>query len=212
MSEERSFYEFALEFVILFFGLGVFLVPSSIPFNWWTIPSISVLLFAFEHRRSTIRNLKAALLTGAFLIVFDFIFENVGTLVLGYWGTRGSSLFVLAVPIEVMLTCFFGGTAWALYVLSAHNSFVTNHQSISSKSLRYYLILLDLVFFGAGGAAAEWCLIQRNVMYYAGGWATQHAFVAYFAVWTMLHILLNRLTPSRIGTPTMSVEADYHMQ
>jgi len=200
MSEERSIYEFALEFVILFFGLGVFFVPSSIPFNWWIIPSISVLLFVFEYRKSTIRNLKAALFIGAFLMVFDFIFENVGTLVFGYWGTRGSSLFVLAVPIEVMLTCFFGGTAWALYVLSAHNSFVTNHQSISSKSLRFYLILLDLIFFGAGGAAAEWCLIQRDVMYYARGWTTPHAFVAYFAVWTMMHILLNRLTPSKTDT------------
>jgi len=200
MSEERSIYEFALEFVIFFFGLGAFLVPSSIPFNWWIIPSISVLLFVFEYRKSTTRNLKVALFIGAFLMVFDFIFENVGTLMLGYWGTRGSSLFVLAVPIEVMLSCFFGGTAWALYVLSAHDSFVTTHQSMSSKSLRFYLMLLDLIFFGAGGAAAEWCLIQRDFMYYAGGWTTQHAFVAYFAVWTMLHILLNRLTPSKTGT------------
>ena len=130
-------------------------------------------------------------------VVFDFVFENVGTLVFGYWGTRGSSLFVLAVPVEVMLTCFFGGTAWALYVLSAHNSFAINHQSLSSKSLRFYLTLLDLIFFGAGGAAAEWCLIQRDAMYYAGGWTTPHAFVAYFATWTMLHVLLNRLTPSK---------------
>jgi hypothetical protein len=199
-SEKRSVYEFALEFVILFFGLGVFFVPSSIPFNWWIIPSISVLLFLFEFRKSTLGNLKAALFTGAFLMVFDFIFENVGTLVFGYWGTHGSSLFVFAVPIEVMLTCFFGGTAWALYVLSAHNSFVRNHHSISGKSLRFYLILLDLVFFGAGGATAEWCLIRRNVMYYAKGWTTPYAFVAYFTVWTMMHILLNMLKPSKIDT------------
>ena len=200
MSEERSIYEFALEFVILFFGLGIFFVPSSIPFNWWIIPSISVLLFVFEYRKSTLGNLKTALFIGAFLMVFDFIFENVGTLVFRYWGTRGSSLFVLAVPIEVILTCFFGGTAWAMYVLSVHNSFITNHHSISSKSLSFYLILLDLIFFGAGGATAEWCLIQRDVMYYAGGWTTPHAFVAYFAVWTMMHILLNRLTPSKTNT------------
>jgi len=196
VTAERSIYDFALEFIIFFFGLGVFFVPSSMPFNWWIIPSVSFLLFLFEYRKATKKNLKVALFIGVFLMVFDFVFENVGTLVFGYWGTFGSSLFVLAVPIEVMLTCFFGGTSWALYVLSAHNLFVTNHQSLSSKSLRFYLILLDLFFFGAGGAAAEWCLVQRGVMYYALGWTTPYAFVAYFATWTMLHTLLNKLTPS----------------
>lgn len=195
MSAERSIYDFALEFVIFFFGLGVFFVPSSIPFNWWIIPSVSFLLFIFEYRKSTRKNLEVALYIGVFMMVFDFVFENVGTLVFGYWGTNGSSLFVLAVPVEVMLTCFFGGTAWALYILSAHTLFVSKYRSHSNRSLRFSLILLDLIFFGVGGATAEWCLIQRGVMYYARGWTTPHAFVAYFATWSMLHIFLNRLTP-----------------
>jgi len=194
MTVERSVYDFVLEFVIFFFGLGVFLVPSSMPFNWWIIPSVSFLLFLFEYRKATRKNLEVALFIGVFLMVFDFVFENVGTLVFGYWGTKGSSLFILAVPIEVMLACFFGGTAWALYVLSAHALFVSKYQSHSNMPLRFSLILLDLFFFGAGGAAAEWFLIQRGVMYYSMGWTTPHAFVAYFATWTMLHTLLNELT------------------
>jgi len=198
MNTERSNYDFILEFIIFFFGLGVFLIPSSVPFNWWIIPSISVLLFLFEYRKSTPKNLKAALLLGTFLMVFDFVFENVGTLVFGYWGTTGSSFPILAVPIEVMLTCFFGGTAWALYVLSAHTSFISKYRNQSNPSLRYSLILLNLLFFGAGGAAAEWSLIQRGAMYYARGWTTPHAFVAYFATWTMLHVLLNKLRPFEI--------------
>jgi len=198
MNTERSIYDYVLEFIIFFVGLGVFFVPSSMPFNWWIIPSISVILFLFEYRKSTPKNLKAALLLGTFLMVFDFVFENVGTLIFGYWWTQGSSLFILAVPIEVMLTCFFGGTAWALYVLSAHTSFMSKYRNQSNPSLRYSLILLNLLFFGAGGAAAEWCLIQRGVMYYAGGWTTPHAFVAYFATWTMLHVLLNKLRPFEV--------------
>ena len=198
MNIERSIYDYVFEFIIFFFGLGVFIIPSSMPFNWWIIPSISVVLFLFEYRKSTPKNLKAALLLGTFLMVFDFVFENVGTLVFGYWWTEGSSFSILAVPIEVMLTCFFGGTAWALYVLSAHTSFISKYRNQSNPSLRYSLILLNLLFFGAGGAAAEWSLIERGVMYYAGGWTTPHAFVAYFATWTMLHVILNKLRPFEV--------------
>jgi hypothetical protein len=35
-------------------------------------------------------------------------------------------------------------------------------------------------------------------MYYAKGWTTPHAFVAYFVTWTMLHILLDKLRPFEI--------------
>lgn len=65
----------------------------------------------FEYQKNTRKNLEIALTIGVFLMSFDFVFENVGTLLFEYWGTRGSYLFVLAVPVEVMLACFFGGTA-----------------------------------------------------------------------------------------------------
>jgi len=200
MTVGRSIYDFVLEFAIFFFGLGIFLVPSSVPFNWWIIPSVSILLFLFERRKNTRKNLRIALIIGVFLMSFDFVFENVGTLLFEYWGTSGSSLFVLAVPIEVMLTCFFGGAAWALYVLSVHASLVLRFKDSFDRSLRLPLLLLDLAFFGAGGAIAEWCLIQRGFMYYANGWETPHAFVAYFATWSMLHMLLSMLT-RQSGSP-----------
>ena len=194
MSINRSVYHFVFEFVVFFFGLGVFMVPSAIPFNWWVTPIVSMLLFLLEQQKSTRSNLEIALIVGSFLLTFDFAFENVGTLLFGYWGTSGSSLFVLAVPIEVMLTCFFGGAAWSLYVMSVHALFISRLQGHFNGHLRLYLILLDLFFFGAGGAVAEWTLIQRGVMYYANGWTSIYAFIAYFATWTMLHILLNKLT------------------
>jgi len=205
MTVGRSIYDFVLEFAIFFFGLGIFLVPSSVPFNWWIIPSVSILLFLFERRKNTRKNLRIALIIGVFLMSFDFVFENVGTLLFEYWGTSGSSLFVLAVPIEVMLTCFFGGAAWALYVLSVHASLVLRFKDNFNRSLRLPLILLDLAFFGAGGAVAEWSLIQRGFMYYANGWGTPHAFVAYFATWSMLHVLLNMLT-RQSGSPAEQIQ------
>ena len=193
MSNNRSVYHFVFEFIVFFFGLGVFMVPSGMAFNWWIIPVVSLLLFLLEQRISTRNNLEIALIIGFFLLTFDFVFENVGTLLFGYWGTRGSSLFVLAVPIEVMLTCFFGGAAWSLYVMSMHGLFISRFQGRFNGPLRLYLILLDLFFFGVGGAVAEWSLVQRGVMYYANGWISIYAFIAYFVTWLMLHILLDAL-------------------
>jgi len=71
---------------------------------------------------------------------------------------------------------------------------------VINGSLRLYLILLDLFFFGIGGAAAEWCLTQRGFMYYANGWTSIHAFIAYFAVWLILHILLDALMRRKRNT------------
>ncbi len=183
---DRSFYDFAAEFLIFFFGLGIFLVPSPMPFNWWIIPSVAVLLFLLEYTRGKKDNLKAALLIGTFLMVFDFAFESIGSW-LGFWGCYGSSLFVLAVPIEVMLTCLFGGAAWYMYVTSVSLETAIMFKGRFNRSIILPLILLDLLFFGIGGSTAEWCLMQRGFMYYSNGWLTFHAFLAYFSVWAMLH-------------------------
>jgi len=182
----RSLYDFAAEFLIFFFGLGIFLVPSPMPFNWWIIPSVAILLFSLEHIRGNGDNLRAALAMGAFLMIFDFAFENIGTW-LGFWGTYGSSLFVLAVPIEVMLTCLFGGAAWYMYVTSVSQEAAMRFKERFNRSIILPLIMLDLLFFGIGGSAAEWSLIQRGFMYYSNGWSTYHALLAYFSVWAMLH-------------------------
>jgi len=85
----------------------------ALPFNWWILPSISFLLFLMEYVKGDRDHLRVVFFIGVFLTVFDFIFENVGTW-LRFWGCYNSSFFVLAVPIEVMLTCFFGGTAWCM--------------------------------------------------------------------------------------------------
>ncbi|MFH0896905.1 MAG: hypothetical protein V1850_02505 [Candidatus Bathyarchaeota archaeon] len=188
MINNRFIYDNVFELMILFFGLvyaGLFS-----PFNWWIIPIVSTLLFLLEQRRSIKSNLKIALLIGFFLLVFDFAFENTGTLIFGSWGTKGSFLFILAVPTEVMITCFFGGAWWAQHFISVYSQFTSGFQGHANSRLRFYLIGLDLFFFGIGGAIAEWFLIQRGIMYYANGWNSIHAFIAYLATWLILHILL----------------------
>jgi len=190
----RSFYNLIAEFLIFFFGLGIFIVPSSIPFSWWIIPSVSFLLFLIEYRNGCRDNLRIALFIGIFLTVFDFIFENVGTW-LGFWGCHASSFLVLAVPLEVMLTCFFGGAAWFMYMLSVNAEAAVKFEKRFSRSIVIPLILLDLFFFGIGGSTAEWCLIQRGYMYYSNGWTAFHAFLAYFSVWSILHIITYLLKP-----------------
>jgi hypothetical protein len=197
MSNNRLVYHFVFEFVVFFFGLGIFMVPSTIPFNWWIVPIVSTLLFLAEQRRSTRSNVKIALIIGLFLMSFDFAFENTGTLIFGSWGTIGSSLFILAVPIEVMITCFLGGAAWALYVMAVYAMLQAKFKNHFNGHLASYFILLDILFFGIGGATAEWSLIQRGVMYYAKGWTSIDAFVSYSGMWTLLHILLHALTRRR---------------
>jgi len=191
----RSFLNLLAEFLVFFFGIGVFIVPSSLPFNWWMLPSVSALLFLMEYRNGDRKNLRPALLVGTFLLVFDFIFENVGTKIFGFWGCYNSSFFVLAVPIEVMLTCFLGGSAWCMYTLSVSADVAIKFKNKFDKSIVYPLILLDLVFFGIGGSVAEWCLRQRGLMYYSNGWTMLYAFISYFAVWFILHIITNFLKP-----------------
>ena len=192
MINNRLIYNHVFEFIILLFGLvyaGLF-----IPFNWWIIPIVSMLLFLFEQRSIIKSNLKRALVIGFFLLVFDFAFENTGTLIFRSWGTGGSSLFILAVPLEVMITCFFGGAWWAQHFMSVHGQFASRFQGHFNGRLRFYLIVLDLFFFGIGGATAEWFLVQRGVMYYANGWNSIHAFIAYFTTWFILHTLLYALS------------------
>lgn len=156
-----------------------------------------------EHVKGDRDHLRVAFFIGVFLTVFDFIFENVGTW-LRFWGCYNSSFFVLAVPIEVMLTCFFGGTAWCMYVLSVSAEAATRFERRFNRSIVLPLIIVDLLFFGIGGSIAEWCLIQRGYMYYSNGWTMFHAFLAYFSVWSILHIITYLFKPplSIVRAPT----------
>jgi len=85
--------------------------------NFWltmVLPSIlffMVLTLIFRKKESY--RIKIGLLVGLFLMVFDFVVENLGK-IFGFWESFYSIQFVLAVPIEVMIICIFTGANWAM--------------------------------------------------------------------------------------------------
>ncbi|MDE1847303.1 MAG: hypothetical protein KGH52_04590, partial [Candidatus Micrarchaeota archaeon] len=80
----------------------------------WDILLLSAIVwFALEALKNR-KGLASALKIGAFLLVFDFIFENSGW-IYGLWQTH-SMFAVGVVPVEVMGIALFGGAAWAMYL------------------------------------------------------------------------------------------------
>ena len=75
---------------------------------------------------------------GAFLLIFDFIFENSGWLA-GLWYTT-SEFHVGVVPLQVMGIALFGGAAWALYL---------------PRKFNLWHSLLDCLIFAAFGALGD---------------------------------------------------------
>lgn len=114
-----------------------------------------------------------ALILGIFLMVFDWIFENLGAK-FGYWYSKGSSFFVKAVPIEVMIAAVSGGFGWIL---------------LMPKSFDIFYVLLVSIITGIGGALGENTLQNAGKMKYGNGWTWTHAFVAYFLVWVFLSLV-----------------------
>ena len=106
-----------LAYLLGYFVLLAFLLYFSQmgQLAWLVLLLSAVAWFGMEARKAGDRKrLLGSMKIGAFLLVFDFAFENSGW-VLGLWQTK-SALAVGVVPVEVMGIAFFGGTAWATYV------------------------------------------------------------------------------------------------
>jgi hypothetical protein len=101
---------------------------------------------------------------------FDWIFENIGAL-LDFWYSFGSIFFVMAVPIEVMISAFFGGFAYSLFLPNKWNF--------------KYILLISLIPT-VGGPFGENRLQILGRMKYSGGWTWIHAVIAYFFTWLLL--------------------------
>jgi len=110
---------------------------------------------------------------GLSLTFFDFAVENLGAQ-FGYWLTLNSNFFLLAVPMEIVLTCLFGGAAFFL--------FISNFNWTLKK------ILLSTVLWSMGGTAGELYLTMVGFMRYENGWMSiPHAIVSYVVAWLLLH-------------------------
>lgn len=152
--------------------------------DWLILPIVAMIWFKFEYKQLKISQrknmLKISLMLGLFLMIFDFVIENLGA-IFGYWVSINSHLFVLAVPIEVMLTCFFGGAAWTLFIYQKRDN--------------WKFVNFNSVLWSVGGTAGERFLNKINFMAYGNGWLSlPHAFLAYLATFLLLHYIAYKIT------------------
>ena len=175
---KKSAFNALISFTILLCGALFFYLSP----NWLILPISAFVWFLFEVllRRINIKNLGAAFSMGTFLAAFDFLVENFGAY-LGLWVSRNSLFFVLAVPIEIILTCLFGGAAFYLLL----SSFKWNVKSV----------LFNSFVWSMGGMVGELYLNMIGFMRYGNGWTSfPHAFFAYLITWLILHAVFDTMS------------------
>jgi hypothetical protein len=137
--------------------------------SWYVILVSALAWFILEARENRGR-LTSAMKVGAFLLIFDFIFENSGW-VLGLWYTT-SQFHVGVVPLQVMGIAFFGGAAWAFCL---------------PRRFNFWHLAVDCLVFATFGALGERLLIGQVLFVYQQWWTSYDAFGAYFLTWVILH-------------------------
>lgn len=137
--------------------------------SWYVVLVSALGWFGLEANENRGR-IRSAMGVGAFLLIFDFIFENSGWLA-GLWYTK-SEFHVGVVPLQVMGIAFFGGAAWALYL---------------PRKFNLWHSIADCLVFATFGALGEWLLIGQVLFVYQQWWTSYDAFVAYFLTWVILH-------------------------
>jgi len=164
-------------FIILAFLLWNHVLADLI-LHLLVISALIWFFYEYLQKRSP-AELNIAFELGIFLMLFDFIVENAGA-VLGLWQVVQTTFHVAYVPIEIMALTLIGGAAWAL---AQPGKFTRINSAI------------DILFFSAFGALGEYMLIKNNIMHYANGWTSMHAFLGYFITWSLLHYLRYRVLP-----------------
>lgn len=166
-----------IRLVILFIFLAVlfwYFPPAYTYFIWWILVVCATGWLIIELRDYRDKDAGKAVEIGIFLMLFDFVVENLGKIV-GFWRSYNSAYFVLAVPIEVMLLALIGGIAWALY---------------QPKEFNWLYSLADIVVFAVFGTLGEYILVANGLLIYERGWTSFHAFLGYVATWAILHSIV----------------------
>lgn len=187
-----------LKLLGLFVLLAAFLMLTLLPLvnarqlpiwtPWLVLSAGAVVWFAVELyvEKPAGTRLKKALAVAIFLVLFDFAFENSGT-VFNLWYSSNSlvpvcmpveSTYPACVPIEVMMVILFGGAAWGLYV---------------PQEFKLTYSVLDVLLIASFGAIGEYILIQFGLMHYLQWWTSVHAFLSYAGTWIILHLVRYRI-------------------
>jgi len=170
---------------VIFITLAIVLPiisPFLPPFSFWLILlTLATAWFLIEVKLNwkNKTRIKKALAIGLFLMIFDFVFENLGVLdtFLGQWRSFHSLFFVLAVPVEIIFITLLGGAAWALYLPRKFNIFYS---------------LGDTLLFSTYGMVGEYILNSHGIMQYRSGWIPNE-FIGYMITWIILHILAYKI-------------------
>jgi len=152
---------------------------------WVLLAAFSVGVFgvAWSHFKPKPRDQKRAVLLGLFLAVFDFVFQNAGAWA-GYWVSKGSVLWLVAVPVEVSIIAFCAGGAFAL---------LFNPREVSLKVLAVACLAI-----AATGALVESILTTCGLLVYSNGWTSAAALVSYWAAFILI-ALVNSSLGARAG-------------
>jgi hypothetical protein len=184
--------------VLYFCVLAAVLVYVNLgQLSWYVALASAVVWFWLEGRENRSR-LSEGMKVGAFLLAFDFVFENSGWLA-HLWYTK-SQFAIGVVPLQVMGIAFFGGTAWALYL---------------PRRFNLWHSVADCLVFAFFGALGERLLIGQVLFVYQQWWTSYDAFIAYFGTWAILHyvrygVLFRgereslKTAPSGLLTPSIS--------
>jgi len=160
--------------IILFSLIGVafwLLTPNAGLITYAILVLGAIIWLIYETAQKKNRHLiKHGILMGIFLMIFDFIVENIGFFA-GLWTSPQSLYSVISVPIEIMALTLIGGTAWAIH--------------LPQKFDKAYVIFESLIF-GFFGALGEYLLILNSMMVYTNGWTSAHAFFGYIITWLIL--------------------------
>lgn len=161
--------------IALFSGIGLIfwlLTPNGGIAMYYILIFGGAFWFLYEYRINS-SLAKNAFTLGLFLMIFDWIVENLGAMV-NLWQSTNSFFFVVAVPIEIMLLATVGGAAWALHF---------------PKKMDKIYILGDSLIFASFGMIGEMLLIANNQMVYGTGWTSLHAFIGYFFAFIILSFI-----------------------
>jgi hypothetical protein len=161
-------------------------LPAWTP--WVLLSACAMGWFAVEFylERPDLKRLRRVFSVATFLVVFDFAFENSGTL-LNLWYSSDSiipvcvplkSTYPACVPIEIIVLILFGGAAWAIYI---------------PQKFKLTYSILDILLIATFGAFGEFLLIQYGLMHYLQWWTSMHAFVSYMGTWVILHVVNYRI-------------------
>lgn len=159
---------------MIFFAL----TPNGGTVLYWLLVASAVMWFLYEHNKNKKFNLAKAIGLGVFLMFFDWFVETYG-LFLGQWKTAGS-LFAVGpvVPVEIMLLCLIGGTAWAMHF---------------PKKFSWLYIAGDTLIFAFFGTLGEYLMQLNGLMVYMNGWTSGHAFIGYAITWLIMSVAWYRV-------------------